>query len=505
MRGSFTRLGDAGVLDMVLWKLRVPELGIVMIVARTVRVEITKHVRLRGENLEALPPKDALFALHLWEVAPWSRLSVNSEHGLMIDAQGRARSWGGMKDARYNELHSEGRPRCDAARARSRLGHNDSVDVRVPRVIAAIPEQVVCVSAGDMHSLVVTASGDLYFFGIVPRDHLNYLGLGQYYNQSGRHYCGVPRRLNVAGRVARAVAGRGHSACVTRTGELWMWASPERNWTIAPLYLRSTTSPTLVPGLPPIKDVAVALVSARYGEGETAYRTVAITKENAQLIMSDIFFSHPLILSFDPVPDLADVPIAQVAVSGLGTGHRSLAVAENGALYTWGDGTMGALGHGSLDDVPAPRQVHALAEHKVVQVATSSALGSFTSHVLTDAGLLFSWGTGTNIGYGHRYTSDADPEQHGYFTRVGAQQSLSPVRIALASSPRRRVTAVACGGLGLQDFEGNGFNASGSALLDDRGDLWRWGCGDVAGSDLRVGEWHHHDDDTILAPVRVAL
>lgn len=61
--------------------------------------------------------------------------------------------------------------------------------------------------------------------------------------------------------------------------------------------------------------------------------------------------------------------------------HHSIAVSWNGAVFTWGRGDSGQLGHGSFMDVPEPVQVQALAhEHLAID---SAAAGSTFSLFLT--------------------------------------------------------------------------------------------------------------------------
>lgn len=82
---------------------------------------------------------------------------------------------------------------------------------------------------------------------------------------------------------------------------------------------------------------------------------------------------------------LADVEI--IAIEN-GNGF-SFAVSDDGKLYAWGSNTNGQLGLGDQDERLVPTLVAALAEEKVVAVATD------VSHtlVLTDAGAVFAMGS----------------------------------------------------------------------------------------------------------------
>jgi hypothetical protein len=71
---------------------------------------------------------------------------------------------------------------------------------------------------------------------------------------------------------------------------------------------------------------------------------------------------------------------------------HAVAVTEGGALFSWGLGAGGRLGHDSEDDVTAPKRVEALARAGV-RVVQAAAGGEHTAAV-TAAGRLYTWGTG---------------------------------------------------------------------------------------------------------------
>ncbi len=74
-----------------------------------------------------------------------------------------------------------------------------------------------------------------------------------------------------------------------------------------------------------------------------------------------------------------------------GSSH-SAAITSSGELYTWGCGEYGRLGHGDNITQLRPKQVRALAGQRVVQVACGSR--DAQTLALTDEGLVYSWGDG---------------------------------------------------------------------------------------------------------------
>ena len=74
-----------------------------------------------------------------------------------------------------------------------------------------------------------------------------------------------------------------------------------------------------------------------------------------------------------------------------GSGH-SAAIASNGELYTWGLGEYGRLGHGDTTTQLKPKLIEALVGQRVIQVACGSR--DAQTMALTEDGSVYSWGDG---------------------------------------------------------------------------------------------------------------
>lgn len=70
----------------------------------------------------------------------------------------------------------------------------------------------------------------------------------------------------------------------------------------------------------------------------------------------------------------------------------SAAITSNGELYTWGRGNYGRLGHGSSEDQNTPMLVTALKGYTVVDVSCGS--GDSQTLAVTNDGVVYSWGDG---------------------------------------------------------------------------------------------------------------
>ena len=149
------------------------------------------------------------------------------------------------------------------------------------------------------------------------------------------------------------------------------------------------------------------------------------------------------------VEELTNVRVTAVAAGSV----HSLAVSGAGALYTWGHGLYGRLGHGDHQDQPRPKAVEAVGQVVVRAVAAGQA----HSLAVSEAGEVFSWGHG-----------ELGPLGHG-----DEEDWLEPLRIAGLGGVR--VCAVAAG-------------AVHSLAVGSDGAVYGWGCGEDARLGLELTE-----------------
>ena len=97
--------------------------------------------------------------------------------------------------------------------------------------------------------------------------------------------------------------------------------------------------------------------------------------------------------------------LAAMHVTHIGASRaHSLAITEEGSLYTWGCGKDGKLGHGGSEPEWLPRRVSSTLTVHIVQ----AACGREHTSAVTDDGLLFSWGRGVHGKLGVGSEDDVD-------------------------------------------------------------------------------------------------
>ncbi|KAG9409012.1 hypothetical protein AC1031_019275 [Aphanomyces cochlioides] len=108
---------------------------------------------------------------------------------------------------------------------------------------------------------------------------------------------------------------------------------------------------------------------------------------------------HHLQAQLEPrlIDSLSDVVISKIATRG----SHVLAITEDGAVFSWGRGDEGQLGHNSRDAIHAPKRIAGL--HQISQVACGRA----HSVALSVHGTIFTWGSGEDGALG---LSDSEVE-----------------------------------------------------------------------------------------------
>jgi alpha-tubulin suppressor-like RCC1 family protein len=250
-----------------------------------------------------------------------------------------------------------------------RLGHGDQLSRSRPAPVSALDlrrtssaDAVVRIAAGGFCSGAVTANGQVYVWGF------------NRYGQCGTGDCRdviVPQPMRAAS--LRGVVptdlliARHHTALLSAEGRLYTWGA----WTVGRLGHSASVKPVPVSvpevGQPDVtKGMAVLAPPGAGGSGHVLQ----------------------LVLYPTAVRGLQHKMIVAAAVGG----QHMLAACSDGALFSWGRGSEGALGHGNLLHQRTPRQVEALGGVHITQLSA----GAFHSAAVTADGQLFMWGAASS-------------------------------------------------------------------------------------------------------------
>ena len=276
-----------------------------------------------------------------------------------------------------------------------KLGHGNSTDnKRMPTFVASLKNTpLMCIDSLSTHSVAISVDGTLYTWGNGDKHRLGHGSTSKEYVPR------VVRALSDKAPVISVACGLGHTMALLVTGQIFSWGNGS---------------------------------NGRLGLGDTQDRSVAcLVAALKDTIVTEVFSgaSHSLCVSNKGVcfswgknnqgqcghGSTADilVPTSVLTLSNpscptirvAGGWEHTLALDAQGRLFSFGSGYKDSrrnglppvLGHGSHDRETQPRQVLALKDKVVVHVAC----GWDHSLAVTDHGMLYSWGAGTNGKLGH--------------------------------------------------------------------------------------------------------
>jgi alpha-tubulin suppressor-like RCC1 family protein len=326
-------------------------------------------------------------------LGPWQQVSAGDAHSLAISAEGDLYSFG-----------SNANGRCG-------LGNipNTNMPTKVPiitifangiTVISALLPKWIQVSAGVTHSLAITAEGDLYSFG------LNNNGRTGLDSNSGNTL--TPTRINeIAGggtlpEWQQASAGDAHSLAISAEGDLYSFGSNANGRT----GLDSNSGNTLTPTR--INEIAGGGTLPEWQQASAGTsHSLAISTEG-DLYSFGLNFSGRTGLGTDQGNTLTPTRINEIAGGGTlpewqqasaKTAH-SLAISTEGDLYSFGNNANGRTGLGTdQGNTLRPTRINEVKESDVTKDSPNwqqTSAGNAYSLAISAEGNLYSFGNNTN-------------------------------------------------------------------------------------------------------------
>jgi alpha-tubulin suppressor-like RCC1 family protein len=267
------------------------------------------------------------------------------------------------------------------------LGTGSKDDAAVATHVVGLHGQgIVSIAAGDVHTLALSDTGDMFSFG---NNDMGQLGTGD-----NRPYATVQSVNSLLGhKIVKIAAGRYFSLALTDKGELYSWGDND----CGQLGLgdrQDRNLPSLVEGALAglkIKDICAG---ASFALCQTVDGEVFGWGSNQMGQLSTGDSDNRL------TPIAIDCFKGMELVELVAGGHHCLAVTEDGELMAWGWNRYGQLGLGDDDSRNVAEYVSALRSTKLETVTAGAA----HSVALSISGDLYAWGRNNHgqLGLGDR-------------------------------------------------------------------------------------------------------
>ena len=275
------------------------------------------------------------------------------------------------------------------------LGNNTTINSRSPVAVQAAGtpmegKTIVQIAAGADHSLALDSGGALYAWG---SNAYGQLGNGTTTNSS------VPVAVKIAGTplagktIVQIAAGANHNIVLTSDGAVYTWGWNYHGQLGNNTKTNSNTIVAVQTIGTPIAGKKIVKIAA--GQGHSLALTddgMVYTwgrNDTGQLgnnATTDAMLPVAVTVTGTPMSNKTIVEIASGA-------RHSLAIDSSGKVYAWGHNGSGQLGNNSTVNALTPVAVQAPADKNIIQVSGSGWLGA-SSSALTSNGAVYSWGRG---------------------------------------------------------------------------------------------------------------
>ena len=354
-------------------------------IARVAAVSLLFHASLaldgirlwaqeRGYELPAQPEDEGCavrwlcYSAVLRESNPPARAAAGHQHSLFIDGEGRLSSCGSAPSFVPGLLgHGEGVTQLNTS-------------TRLPSPLGG--ERAMSVTAGAAHSLALTGSGAVWSWG---QGGSGALGHGDEEDQW------QPKKIEAfAGqRVVAVSAGFAHNLAFTADGALWSWGGGQDGR----LGHGNTQNQPLPKKIEALAGQRIVAVAPGY------FHSIATTADGTLWSWGDGGagqLGHGDQQN-QPLPKKIEALAGQRVIAVSAGGNHNLALTADGAVWSWGNGLYGKLGHGDEQQQRQPKKIEAFAGQRVLAVSA----GTYHSLARTADGAVFTWGKGEHGCLGH--------------------------------------------------------------------------------------------------------
>lgn len=270
--------------------------------------------------------------------------------------------------------------------AYGQLGHGFSAgkqlpDVLRPKYIDSLSTvRCICVSAGELHSAAVTDDGELYVWG---DGFCGQLGLADKRPQL------TPQLVEKGGLedeiVLSVSCGARHTLVCTEEGEVFSFGLGHFG------VLGRSFTPYEYFNNAAVQGLGVEVANHDIEDTNTNIRTLDDQTRQQLDLISNLTLDDG---SDQCIPKVIEA-LQGIKIIGVSAGHRhSMFLGANGDVYTCGDGSGGALGHGDTEkqDFPIKVQYFVRNNIKIMQISA----GVDISMAITTTGHVYAWGNTKN-------------------------------------------------------------------------------------------------------------
>lgn len=277
------------------------------------------RVRCGFAYTAAITSKGGLFS---WGAGENGRLGVGDERDRFLPCRVLLPAHSKVKDVQAGSVHTcilTDRGRIYSCGKHEYTGHGEANDILVPKKVHCTTGKhsleivQISVGPGGYHTIALTKLGQVFTWGHNRVGQLGYCN-SQFLprNVKGAYFIPTPKKVTSLFEhdIVQVVAGWGHSAVLTRSGDLY--------------------------------------TCGRNAQGQLGLGDPVGFKKNER--------GHPYLSTFTRVDT---VPIAQISCGG----EHSVAISTKGEVYTFGKGHHGQLGHGSnSENQNFPKRVESFAQ-----------------------------------------------------------------------------------------------------------------------------------------------